>query len=121
MSDLIDRKAAVTAIQALVKKAKTPFEKNRILDCALAVKSLPDADGWIPCSERLPEDDKEVLATYIVDGNAKKRYVETASYCDYGDGTGSWSSIWDEYKIGRAKFTYIAWMPMPKPWKWEVF
>lgn len=119
MSDLIDRKAAVAAIQALVKKAKTPFEKNRILDCALAVKSLPDADEWIPCSERLPEDGKEVLVTYIVEG-AKKRFVQTASYTAFGDGTGSWSSVWDEYKIGRAKFTYIAWMPMPKPWKGEI-
>jgi hypothetical protein len=78
---------------------------------------LKDQNGWRLCSEELPETEDEVLATYIVNGNQKKRYVETASYFNEVDGEGHWISVWDEYRVGGTKIEIIAWMPLPKPYR----
>lgn len=71
-------------------------------------------DGWIPCSERLPETNDEVLTTYIVNGDKGKRYTETATYYDGDDGY--WSSPWDEYRIAGTSIEVIAWLPLPDPY-----
>ena len=72
---------------------------------------------WRLCSEELPETNDEVLTTYIVNGNTKKRFVEAASYWDDGDGEGHWYSVWDEHRILGTKIEVSAWMPMPKPYR----
>ena len=71
---------------------------------------------WIPVSERLPETNDDVLVTYIVNGNIKKRYVETASWFSLGD---EWVSPYDEYRMAKTKIDIIAWMPLPQPYKVE--
>lgn len=80
-----------------------------------ALKGCKIVSGWIPCSERLPETTDEVLTTYIVNGNRKKRFVETATYYDGDDGY--WSSPWDEYRVFGTRVDVIAWMPLPEPYK----
>lgn len=64
--------------------------------------SMNRPQGWIPCSERLPNehsDDERVLATTDVDGLG---VILMPAY-----DVKSW------YRKG-----YIsAWMPLPKPWK----
>ena len=77
--------------------------------------SVTPQPRWIPVSEYLPVTNDEVLVTYIVNGNAKKRYVETANCFD-----GEWSSVNDEYRIPNTKIEIIAWCEMPKPYKAEV-
>ena len=78
---------------------------------------LKEQNGWRLCSEELPETEDEVLTTYIVNGNQKKRYVETASYFNEGDREGHWNSVWDEYRVSGTKIEVIAWMPLPKPYR----
>lgn len=78
----------------------------------------PVIQGWIPVTERLPENNEEVLTTYIVNGNKNKRYTETATYYDDDDG-GKWSSPWDEYRVPGTRIEVIAWMLIPDPWKGE--
>lgn len=62
---------------------------------------------WIPCSERLPELDREVLACtndgymYIA-----KRYEP-------------WDCEWYETLEYRRLLTVTAWMPLPEPYKQE--
>lgn len=83
----------------------------------LALLKEQEAHRWRLCSDELPETEDEVLTTYIVNGNPKKRFVETASYFNDGDGYGHWNSIWNEYRIRGTKTEVIAWMPLPKPYK----
>ena len=75
---------------------------------------------WIRVEEYLPETNDEVLTTYYYKENPKKRYVETASYWDDGEGEGHWDSVWDEYKTSKVKQIVVAWMPMPKPYKDDI-
>lgn len=93
-----------------------PMEYAAAIDEAI---SALQAQEWIPCNpDTMPESNDEVLTTYIVNGNRKKRYVETATwYDDYEDGF--WSSPLDEYRVKGAKIEHIAWKPMPESYKGE--
>ena len=67
-------------------------------------------NNWIPCSERLPEIDKEVLVT---DG-------ELCWVCslfespDIEDGLYQWE---DNYGHWYEFETWVAWMPLPEPYQ----
>lgn len=81
----------------------------------MAINALEKRERWIPVTEWLPENNEEVLTTYIVNGNKNKRYTETATY--YDDDEGDWLSPWDEYREAGARIEVVAWMPLPDPWK----
>ena len=65
---------------------------------------------WIPCSERLPEIDKEVLVTdgeiYWVCSLFESPDIEDGLY-QWEDNYGHWHEL----------DTWIAWMPLPEPYK----
>lgn len=68
---------------------------------------------WIPCSEKLPEQDVEVIVTNEW-GN-----VEIAQLISYFDGHGetlTWKT--EEYYYDELN-EVIAWMPLPKPYREE--
>lgn len=88
--------------------------KAEWLDISNLPSVTPQEPRWIPVSDYLPVTNDEVLVTYIVNGNHKKRYVETANCFD-----GEWSSVNDEYRIPNTKIEIIAWCEMPKPYKAE--
>lgn len=79
------------------------------LTAALSIiNEQPKVGEWIPCSERLPEDDIDVLAT--VDGG---RYI--AVYI-FHIKDGEWIDF-DGFVVDAAKVT--AWQPLPEPWEEE--
>lgn len=69
---------------------------------------------WIPCSERLPEERKEVLVCYDYKGH---RFVLIGTL--YGE---KFHGYDDEYLTpeGRKYRKAVAWMPLPEPWKGEA-
>lgn len=86
---------------------------------AAMIDSVPAADvverpRWIPVTERLPENEVNVLVVRRFLGVRDvppSTYVEIAEYC-YGD----WIADSDEYKIARRRHTDpLYWMPLPEP------
>ena len=85
-----------------------------LLDRIMAKASAQPEQRWIPCSERLPDECKEVLVCYDFEGY---RYVLIGTL--YGD---EFHGYEDEYLTPeRRKYRKaVAWLPMPEPWKGEA-
>ena len=114
--DLISREDALDCFHDWVDKYGDVHTADEMVEYQ-RIEALPPADRWIPCSERMPESTDEVLTTYIVNGEKKRRFVETASWYDSDEGY--WSSPWDEYRVMGTKKEVIAWCELPEPWKGE--
>ena len=132
--DCVDKAELLKAMDILDKFGNDPNEGQILLstpalqdryvpyvkydDMVTCVKGMPSVTPqeprWIPVSERLPVTNDEVLVTYIVNGNTKKRYVETANCFD-----GEWSSINDEYRLPNTRIEILAWQELPEPYKAE--
>lgn len=68
-----------------------------------------DAIQWIPCSERLPEDEEEVIVSVRDDsGDNTLDYSSCGWYACAGD-------FW--VVDNEPNYHVVAWMPLPKPWK----
>ncbi len=71
--------------------------------------------GWIPCSEKLPEDGKEVLAQFVVRVRHTNGQVDEMVYIyplHYEEG--EWKSF-----HGMPNGKVEAWQPLPEPYKGE--
>lgn len=91
---------------------------RKMFDMAVSALEKQEQDRWIPVTERKPEEIDEVLTTYINNGNRKKRYVETSTYYT-DDDEGTWSSLWDEYRVPGTAVEVLAWRPLPAPYQEE--
>ena len=79
------------------------YRYNVIQD--LADAPTVDAEPkWIPCSERLPDDDRTKVVT-LANGNAECGYYSN----------GDWWCVGDSISLENP--TVIAWMPLPEPYK----
>ena len=115
MDDLIRRQAAIDALCKAVD-AKGTYDGEWLYtdEFCKAVNDLPSAQPqWIPCSEKLPEDDTLMLVNYI---------DERPNAMDIWIGWHEMENVW--YIDGEAHSKefgneVVAWMPLPKPWKGE--
>jgi len=64
---------------------------------------------WIPCSERLPEEGREVL-TCLTDWKTGEQRRVVSYRIDF--------NMWHGY--GRYNEKCVAWMPMPEPWRGDA-
>lgn len=96
---------------------------NTALDMAIkALEQEPKTGRWIPCSERLPEDDKK---QYIVQktngfidilGFTKDAYkLDRYDFAEYKDKN---KQLFYEYdsEYGYIEWKCEAWMPLPEPY-----
>ena len=91
-----------------VYKAVDDWLEGRVPN--LNIKDIPSADRpqeWIPCSERLPDDDDRVL-TYDTDGDINIMWFDGRDE----DGKDVWK---DDYSIEWCDI--VAWQPLPEPWE----
>lgn len=69
---------------------------------------------WIPCSERLPEDGRQVLVY------AMNVHFALAKYDEMRGADGTYKKQWVTFDAWKPFYTIkdvIAWMPLPKPYK----
>lgn len=76
--------------------------------------ALSESTKWIPCSERLPEEDKEVLI-FTKDKEINKAYHTLKEWSDtqwewFVFGTLGYSLTYSEDEV-------LAWQPLPEPYK----
>ena len=100
MKDTIYREDAIGACA---------YETIECYEARKAIRALPSADRpqeWIPCSERLPNDEGIFLVT-----------METYVFNEYSHpvGTSFYSPSFGWANASPNKV--LAWMPLPKPWK----
>ena len=97
--NLISRQAAIDAFWQLDIEIR-PLAINAIKNMLM---SLPPAQQWIPCSERLPKKSGDYLVT--VAHHSGELWVEVDQF---DNENGSWWHYMDDV---------TAWMPRPKPYK----
>ena len=113
MDDLISRQAAKDAFM------NASADGDKVEFCWWVLDRVPNIDPvehgeWIPCSERLPEENGQYLITV--------KYVHVDGYDDIYAEHGEWTDgKWDMFCFGHCGKVenIIAWMPLPKPYKEE--
>ena len=109
MADLIDRQAAIDALDGEIKvigkvNAKAVLKYTKMVSDR--IKALPSAQPepkWIPVEERLPEVGKFVLVTDM--------YLDDVTIARF-DGA------WEDQHGNWSSFGCVtAWMPLPKPYE----
>lgn len=125
----ISLKAALDAADSIIERDTSG--NNDVVKAMTAwkeyIKALPSAQpGWIPVTERLPEEDTEVLVTVYFMGlkqtspSGWNDHIRPNYYVDLASRIGDdWSSASDEYKVARDRHKVVAWMEKPKPWERE--
>lgn len=107
------REEAISAIKARCSFCEFfPICVNDKPECfsaaEMAIEALK-AQQWIPCSEQLPEEGKEVLVTVW-------NRCEVASYNSALDGLQEWR--FDGFSLDNKDFADVkAWMPLPEAYK----
>lgn len=122
----------INAIKFMLDNAQYSEDVEEALNMAIETLGRSETpNGWIPCSERLPEDIRPVIVTWKnTDPASYYQYIVgkhfTGTAC-YKHGKWYWYSSTTEDMLaeyGRydseefdEAIECIAWMPLPEPWK----
>lgn len=136
LKDYILREDAVAAVMETdphvfltynKKKEKTDIVVAQITEEVLEqINKIPAADvepRWIPVTERLPEEDKEVLISYRYkegEGDTSHSDIDITSYGQMyfgGQKVGRVKHWRAPFEYFESNYEVIAWMPLPEPYK----
>lgn len=96
----------------------------------MAIKALKQPEQrWIPCSERLPEEDGEYLVLYYTHSKYKPYVYDVISFANdlyqideyyFPDKKGQKGWFYCDRDYGYCEDnSVLAWMPLPEPYKEE--
>lgn len=113
-ADALNLNCVITVRRADTKERKCDDEIIKVCFEAYAdhIKRLPSArptGEWIPCSERMPSESGDYLATIPLD--ADETYTEVLMYHNgrFYEDDDEWGATYHD--------DVIAWMPLPKPYR----
>ena len=111
--DCISRQQAIDALLGI-----TAMRNTIPLDSAIFnIKKLPSIQPeqrWIPVSERLPENGRQVLVY------ARSVHFALAKYDEMREADGTYKKQWVTFDSWKPFYTIknvIAWMPLPEPYE----
>lgn len=107
---MIDEKKLIDRFKQL--KGTDSLANMFITDVIKEIQKQPKIDEWIPCSERLPETDKN--RKYLVCGGGGAIYI-AEFVCKTIDGNMSIGPWWSAR--GRYCPKPIAWQPLPEAYR----
>ena len=138
MADLIDRQAAIKAVDDLpncYNGFSDTYDKAYIIGVLEELPSAQPEPQWIPCSERLPEELEEVNVTWV--NHKPESYYDfvkdkpfTASAVYYKGDWYWYSSVCTDLLAERGEneidkiddaIEITAWMPLPEPWRGKEY
>ena len=91
------------AIDRLVKHLEWGWSEETVAAIGMGIHALKETQ-WIPCSERLPEDNTDVIVCFYSGTVTEMRYW----------GNGIFQGIYE-----HTTKVIVAWMPLPEPYKGE--
>lgn len=97
-----DREAIIRRLEVMYREAEDNDNETKEA-LFYAIEALKEKPQWVPCSERLPEEDEEYLIEWDAGWGAEIRIV------DYSQGGKYWYSDATGYEYRGV----IAWMPLP--------
>ena len=112
MNDLISRQDAINELYKI-----NPSEDMLFVDAIVdMLENLPEKSErkWIPVTEALPKDNRQVLVY------AQSTHFALAKYDEMREADGKYRKQWVTFDAWKPYYTIenvIAWMPLPKPWE----
>jgi hypothetical protein len=112
-NQILEERDAFVTFQELIDELQEAIEQDE------------KENGWIPVSEKLPEDERECLVTLEKVYGTPEIFMGIASYLKFGN-DGYWNEKkygyleWDKYSDGHGgtkMYKVIAWMSLPEPYK----
>ena len=105
MTRLIDADELFINLDGMMAVSPTGYiHGDTVADMISDAPTLEIEPQWIPCSKRLPDDDRTKVVT-LANGNAEAGYYSN----------GDWWCIGDSISLENP--TVIAWMPLPEPYE----
>ena len=124
----ISKTEVLTLIEEIKCNDDIPKNYGTLLDIMRMIRNMPTVDntdnGWIPCSERLPEESGYYLVTYHdwSDGNFLPKYDDTyvrRLHYQISEHFVGWNypKNVDDRAENDCHKEVIAWQPLPEPFK----
>ena len=92
-------------------------EDRRIFYEVIERQPTIEEPQWIPCSERLPKDGRQVLVY------ARSTHYALAKYDEMREADGTYKKQWVTFDAWKPFYTIkevLAWMPLPEPWRGDA-
>lgn len=108
---------------ALLDRIRNPYEQAQVARWVNEEPTIEPEQRWIPVTERLPEEDVEVLITYRYkegEGDRSHSDIDITTYGQMyfgGNKVGNHKHWREPFEYFTSNYEVVAWMPLPEAYK----